>query len=692
MIAVAISVVVPAAADDDVTGFWTGEIEIPAGGLEVRVHLNRADDGAAAGRISIPTQGARDLPLEVELRPDGATFTIAGVPGEPTFVGTLSEAGDELAGDFTQGGVSFPFRLVRTAPPASRALAALDGLDAVIEQALTDFRVAGIAVGVVRDGEVVLERGWGLRDVAAGLPVTEHTLFAIGSATKAFTTAVLGILVDEGRLEWDRPVRGVLPWFRLADEHATTALTVRDLVTHRSGLPRHDLVWYGADLDRQALVRALRHLEPFADLRERYHYQNLMYLTAGVVVEELTGTSWEEAVRRRLLEPLGMGRATFSVAASELDGDHALAYREHDDVLERIPFRAIDAMGPAGSINSSVHEMLSWARFQLGDGAVGGSRILSQATLREMHTPQTVVGGYPDTGDRLLESYGLGWMLRAYRGHYQVEHGGAIDGFSALVSLYPLDGLGVVVLANTDGTGLPVLLERHIADRLLGLEPRPWLADGLAEKRAAEAAADAAEDRRATTRVEGTSPARPLADYAADYDHPAYGTMRVTVDGDRLVADLHGLTTPLEHWHYEVFMGTADGTEPSLEGLTFSFATDPAGRLASLGVPLEAEVDPIVFERAVGAELRDPRHLERFAGTYQIEGVPQRATVEVRGDALALTVQGQPTFDLEPVDERTFELQGLTGFSVRFAVSEAGEVTGVDFIQPNGVFAATRIE
>ncbi|HSL18606.1 MAG TPA: serine hydrolase [Methylomirabilota bacterium] len=692
LVAISLAVVSTAAAGDEVTGFWTGEIDVPAGGLEVRVHLERADDGAATGRISIPTQGARDLPLEVALRPDGATFTIAGVPGAPTFDGNLSEGGDELAGDFTQGGVTFSFRLERTPPPASQALAALDGLDAVIEQALAEFRVAGIAVGVVQDGEVVLGRGWGLRDLEAGLPVTEHTLFAIGSATKAFTTAVLGALVDDGRLEWDRPVRNVLPWFRLADEHATAALTVRDLVSHRSGLPRHDLVWYGADLDREALVKALRHLEPFADLRERYHYQNLMYLTAGVVVEELTGASWEEAVRQRILGPLGMGRTTFSVAASELDSDHALPYRERDDVLERIPFRAIDAMGPAGSINSSVREMLSWVRFQLGDGTAGGARLLSPSTLREMHTPQTVVGRYPDTGDRLLESYGLGWMLSSYRGHYQVEHGGAIDGFTALVSLYPLDGVGVVILANTDGTGLPTLLERHLADRLLGLEPKPWIADGLAEKRAAEAAAEAAEERRATTRVEGTSPARALADYAGDYVHPAYGTMGITVDGDRLVADLHGLTTPLEHWHYEVFMGSADGAEPSLDGLTFSFVTDPAGRLASLSVPLEAEVDPIVFERAVDTGLRDPQYLERFVGTYQIEGVPQRATVAVRGDALALTVQGQPTFDLEPVDVRTFELVGLTGFSVRFVVSDAGEVTGVDFIQPNGVFAATRVE
>ncbi|HSN56256.1 MAG TPA: DUF3471 domain-containing protein, partial [Candidatus Sulfomarinibacteraceae bacterium] len=274
----------------------------------------------------------------------------------------------------------------------------------------------------------------------------------------------------------------------------------------------------------------------------------------------------------------------------------------------------------------------------------------------------------------------------------QVEHGGAIDGFSALVSLYPLDGIGVVILANTDGTGLPTLLERHLADRLLGLEPRPWIAEGLAETRAAEAAAETAGERRATARVEGTDPARALADYAGDYVHPAYGTLRITVDGDRLVADLHGLTTPLEHWHYEVFVGTAEGTEPSLEGLSFSFVTDAAGRLSSLSVPLEAEVDAIVFERKVGEELRDPQYLERFAGTYQIEGAPQRATVAVRGNALALTVQGQPTFDLEPVDERTFELVGLTGFSVRFVVSEAGEVTGVDFIQPNGVFAATRVE
>jgi CubicO group peptidase (beta-lactamase class C family) len=300
LVIVALLVAGIAAADSTagIAGRWEGAIEIPGAKLEGQIDLQSSDDGWT-GMISIPAQNARDLPL-TDITVDGTTvgFSIEGVPGDPTFKGALE--GDVLAGEFTQGGQTFPFRLSRAENRVAAATEALAGVDAEIEQALADFGVPGLGLGVVVDGEVVLARGFGKRDLEADLQVTADTLFAIGSSSKAFTTFVLGTLVDEGVVDWDEPVRTYLPDFRMVDEHTTANLTVRDLVCHRSGLPRHDLSWYNSDASRSELVYRLRYLEPFTDLREEFHYQNLMYLTAGFLIEEVTGMSWEDNVRQRV--------------------------------------------------------------------------------------------------------------------------------------------------------------------------------------------------------------------------------------------------------------------------------------------------------------------------------------------------------------------------------------------------------
>jgi CubicO group peptidase (beta-lactamase class C family) len=240
---------------------------------------------------------------------------------------------------------------------------------------------------------------------------------------------LLGLLVDEGKLDWDEPVASYLPDFKLYDEYATAHLTPRDMVCHRSGLPRHDLVWYNdEEITRAELVRRLRFLEPNEDLRAAWQYNNLMYLTAGYLIEQLTGTAWEEAVRRRVLEPLGMRRTNFSVFDSQKDDDHALPYLEDDDELRKIAFRPIGVMGPAGSINSCVDEMARWVNLHLGGGSFDGKPVIQAGTLRAMHTPQMVMPGLPQEEWVSPASYGLGWMIDTWRGRYRVHHGGNIDG------------------------------------------------------------------------------------------------------------------------------------------------------------------------------------------------------------------------------------------------------------------------
>ncbi|MEN3335272.1 MAG: hypothetical protein V7641_4637 [Blastocatellia bacterium] len=481
-----------AAQDSKFLGHWEGAIQVPGTPLAISVDFTARSGGGLNATISIPAQGAKDLPLTNVSQTDSAIeFKIPGVPGDPSFKGTLAADGAKISGTFTQGGVNIPFTLERKASPAATAQEALKGFDEVVTEAMKKFDVPGMAIAIIKDKEVIYSKGFGYRDVEKQLPVTSDTLFAIGSSTKAFTTFVLGTLVDEGKIEWDKPVRNYIPWFKLYDTGASERLTPRDLVTHRSGLPRHDLVWYNNyDASRKWLVERLPYLEPSADLREKFQYNNLMFLTAGYLTEVVTGKTWEEAVRERILLPLGMTHTNFSVADSQKEADAALGYRLplKEKKLEKMPFRPITNMGPAGSINSSVNDMSHWVIAHLNGGKYGDKRIANAATVEDMHLAHMTTGATIGRPDVSPDDYGMGWFVNTYRGHRRVQHGGNIDGFSANVALFPQDGVGVVVLTNLNGTPLRDLIVNVIADRLMKIEPVDWIAQAAAVRAAGEAA------------------------------------------------------------------------------------------------------------------------------------------------------------------------------------------------------------
>lgn len=669
-------------------GRWTGSIVTPGPELQVDVTFTATDD-AVTGTISIPQQNAQDLPLAGIRAPgDSAIFAIQGVPGDPTFLGVFS--GDTvIAGAFRQAGANMTFRLRRSTEPAVPAADPLEGFDAVVEKALTDFLVPGIAIGVYHRGRPIYTRGFGYRDVAQRLPVTPQTLFAIGSSTKAFTTFALAQQADAGRFDWDEPVREYLPGLQLWDDVTTLQLTGRDMVTHRTGLPRHDLTWYNAiDRTPEELFERLRHLEPNRRLREAWQYNNVMYVMAGYLLGRLTDGTWSQAVQRQILDPVGMTATNFSVTEMQRAPDHALPYRESGDTLVRIPFRNIDQVGPAGSINSSVEDMLKWVAVHVQQGRVGDTTIIRSATLRDIHTPHMVMPGFPTEAEISPAGYGLGWMIATYRGKYRVQHGGNIDGFSALVTLYPRDQLAVVALTNKNGTPLPSLITDHIADRVLSLPARDWLGEMHRRLVAARAANRSAQERLAEERRTGTRPTFPLAAYAGDYEHPGYGTLRIEQRNNRLVMRFNHIETPLEHWHYDVFSGVRVEEDPTFANAKLQFTTDLRGRIAGLQIALEQLLPPFTFERGPDAELTDPQYLARLAGDYQMEAGGLVA-FRVSGSALRMEVPGQPPYTLVPGQDNEFEMKELPGYAVRF-VMENGTVREVRMIQPNGVFIARR--
>jgi len=680
------------AADIGPAGRWEGAIKIPGAELGVIVDLAVGKDGAWNGDIDIPLQGAKDLALaDVKVEAEAIRFSISGVPGTPTFQGKLAPDGQSIAGDFTQGGASFPFTLARKGEAAVAAKKGVEellgGFDAFVEAQMKEWKVPGVAIAIVKDGKVVLERGYGQRDVKGALAVDAATLFAIGSSTKAFTALDLALLVDEGKLEWDKPVVSYMPDFKLQDETATKLMTPRDLLTHRSGLPRHDLMWYGSNATREEMYGRLQYLQPSASVRNRFQYQNLMVMTAGILAGELTGTTWEAFTRERILVPLGMESTVFSVPDAEKSGNVSKPYELKGDAeeLTEMAYRDVQALGPAGTIFSSANDMAEWLKLQLGDGTLDGKPIVSGAQLAEMHKPQMVAESPFVFPENPIVLYGLGWFVQPYRGHARIHHGGNIDGFSAMVSLMPDENAGAVILTNLNGNPLPMILSDAIHDRLAELEPVDWSGRYKARREQMKAMEKESEKAREGERRTGTKPSHPLADYAAEYEHPAYGVLTITVSGkpEALAMSYNGFEPALAHWHYDVFRVT----ESDLKGALVAFGGNLKGDIETVTVPLETTVDPIVFTRKPPAAMYEAAFLDRFAGEYALG--PQAITIGRRGKTLVATIPGQPNYELIPYKGTEFSLKGMKGYSVRF-VEKDGKTTGATFIQPDGVYEAKR--
>ncbi|MGH9752141.1 MAG: serine hydrolase, partial [Blastocatellia bacterium] len=689
LVLICFSLASAAPQQNPLVGHWEGVIKLPTGALNFSVDFRTGADGKLAATITIPQQGAKDMPLANVGFADGAvSFALPNIPGDPKFHGKLSADGQKIEGTFSQGPANFPCNLERKADPVAAAKEALAGFDDVVADAMKKFEVPGMAIAIVKNKEVIYAKGFGHRDVEKQLPVTADTIFAIGSSSKAFTTFVLGTLVDEGKIEWDKPVRNYIPWFKLFDPSMTERLSVRDLVTHRSGLPRHDLVWYNnLDASRESFVRSLAYLEPSADLREKWQYNNLMYLTAGYLTEVITGKTWEDAVRDRALNPLGMKRSNFSVGDSQKDGDFAQPYGKRDGKIEKLPFRPITNGGPAGSINSSVNEMARWVIANLNGGKYGDKKIAEAATVDDMHRPYMTTGASSEFPEIVGGEYALGWFVDTYRGHRRVQHGGNIDGFSANVTLFPKDGVGVVVLTNLNGTPLRDLIPHLVADRLFKLSTVDWITQGATRRAVAEQASKEGEKKKEVTRVQGTQASHKLEDYAGDYEHPGYGVLKVALRDGKLEATFNNIVTPLEHWHYDTFNG-GKAKDPTFSNMKYSFQTDVNGYIARVSAQFEASVKEIAFAKKPDARLFDPGYLSRYTGAYDLMG--QTINVSLKGAALVAVVGGQPPIDLVPALSGDFTLKQVQVVSIHFVMDDKETAAGFEIRQPGTVLTAKR--
>ncbi len=679
------------AQEHNFLGEWQGSIQVPGQTLNVTVKF-LLEESQFVGFIDIPLQQAIDLPLEIiSYDEERISFSIKNVPGNPTFNGILSEDFKSLNGEFTQGGGTFTFSLSRKSEvekkqEAQKLEEKLDAIRTFIDTTMSTWNVAGLSVAVVKNNEVIMSEGFGCRDYEQQLPVTPQTLFAIGSSSKAFTAFSVGLLVDDGLIDWNTPVINYMPDFKMYDDFASKEITPIDLLTHRSGLPRHDLMWYGANFTREQMFERLQYLEPNKPFRYTFQYQNLMYMTAGLLVGRMSHSTWENVVTERVFEPLGMTNSNFSVDISQKTSDYSLPYRVNKDhAIEKMKFMNISEMGPAGSINSCADDMAQWVKMLLNKGKVDDTQLIQEATVNMLITPHMFIPGKSSNPELTYRAYGLGWFIMTYRGHAWVEHGGNIDGFSAMVNLLPDDNIGVVILTNQNNSSYPSIASYYVIDQMLDLDPVDWHGRNLAS---VEEIKDIEEGEGKLERVEGTKPSHELEDYVGVYENQGYGKIQIDYTGRELYIVYHSFASPLKHWHYDVFKPTEGMLAES--NILLDFQSNLQGNIDKLLVPFEKLVPSIEFDKLPPDNMSDPAYLLQFTGTYKIAG--DEVTVELNASGLlTLEYPGQPSYELHPNTENEFQIGELKGYYVKFHVEKNG-VTGLSFVQPNGIFEAEKVE
>ncbi|HEY9434605.1 MAG TPA: serine hydrolase [Blastocatellia bacterium] len=568
------------------------------------------------------------------------------------------------------------------APCAFAQEAPLQGFDEYVNKALKDWEVPGVGIAIVKGDKVVLAKGYGVRKLGDPTPVDDRTIFAIGSSSKAFTAAALAMLVDEGKIKWDDPVTKHLPGFELYDPYASKEMTVRDLLCHRSGLDRGDLMWYGSEYGRNEIIRRARFLKPSWSFRSQFGYQNIMYLTAGQITPAVTGKSWDDFIKDRFFKPLGMAASSTSVNDLKSSNNVSAPHGKIEEKVVAIPWRNIDNIAPAGSINSNIAEMTAWVRMQLSDGEFSGQRLLSSGAIKEMQKSHTVVPYDPPWSLLFPEAhfvtYGLGWLLSDYRGRKVVEHGGNIDGMSALVAFVPEEKLGLVVLTNLSGSELRTALKLRIIDAFLGGEAKDWSAIHLKTMKSFEAQGKAAEKKRNDERVKDTKPSLALDKYAGTYQDEMYGDLKVEQDESGKLVARYGptFTGDLEHWHYDTFQ--AAWRDRTLGKSQVTFTLNAQGKVESVKIQNMAD-----FKRApdkppsVAGVTMSESDLKKFTGRYELKSPPLEMSVELVGGKLKAVIPGQPVASLAPVSADRFTVEGApVSIFVQFKLAE-GKVSSL---------------
>ena len=575
----------------------------------------------------------------------------------------------------------------------------LKGIEKQFNAVLETTKTAGFAIAIVEGDKVIYAKGFGYSDYENKIPADANTLFAIGSSTKAFTSALLGLHREDDLLSFNDSPRKYIPELDFYNNDMNNQIIIKDLMRHSTGLPRHDGSWYFfPEQSKDSLVAKLKYHEPFTGVRQQWYYNNFGFLLQGVITERITGKSWEENIEEQFFKPLGMDRSRTTIDGMKNSSNASIGYElDADRNIEKMDYYDIAGMSPAGSINSSVNDMSKWLITWINKGKYKEQQIIPEAYVDEAMSSQMVVAaGLPskDLPEAQFANYGYGWFLHSYKSHYMVEHGGNIDGFSASVAFYPSDSLGIVVLANQNGSAVPRLVRNIAADHMLNVTKTEWAKKHKEDlEKALKMQAEANEDKELSN-VKNTRPSHTKMDYTGTYENKGYGKFEIVIKNDSLFTELNEKTQFLNHFHYDTFefIDVNDGEVDTTgigNSLKINFSTNEAGDIDYAHVNIEPMLErPIALKRTPNTIDVDAKTLEQYVGQYDLMGTEIKAYIKDE-NVLYVFVPGQPEYALIPTATHKFNFKTLEGFKIEFIETE-GSINEVKFIQPNGVFVAKR--
>ena len=566
----------------------------------------------------------------------------------------------------------------------------LKGLDSELEKVLKKLEEPGFAVAIVENDQILYSKGFGYRDYENKIKVDSNTLFAIGSATKSFTSSLLGVLREDEKLDFEDSPIDYINELRFYNSQMNDVISIRDMMSHRTGLPRHDASWYFfPTFSKDSLVSRVKHHKPFTSVRNQWWYNNFMFMLQGVVAERITNKTWSENIKEMIFDPLGMTRSNTSIAELENSENAAFGYSQD---FKKMDYYKIAGMGPAGSINSSVNEMSKWLITWINKGEYKGKKILPPNYTEEAISSQSVVvANLPDEDNPGLHltNYGYGWFLSSYKGHYRVEHGGNIDGFSTSAAFYPSDKVGIIVLSNQNASNTPSIVRNIISDRMLDVKKTDWLKyhfDKLKEAELIQKELDKNED---SDKIKGTNPSRSMNEYEGEYTNLGYGTFDISMKNDSLFMKIPNKTFWLSHHHYDTFLpyelknGKVNLEDESVIFITFS--ADQLGEIKKLSTGLEPAIEePIYFDRKIKPIDIETSELDKYVGDFKF--MKNTCKTYLKEDVLYVFVPEQPEYRLNPIGKHLFSIEKLDGYKIKFDVSENEKVTHISFVQPNGTF------
>ena len=555
-------------------------------------------------------------------------------------------------------------------------------LESKIEEFRKLWNIPGLAVGIIKDDRVVFEKGFGCRDIEKRLPVTRETQFCIASITKSFTSLAAAILVDEKKLEWDRPVAEYLPDFRLSEDYPSLHTTLRDLLAHRTGLSESSALYYVFPRDREEVFRRLRHIPSKYEFRTKYLYTNIAYITAGSIIERTAHCPYEEFVSERIFKKLGMTSSHFS-PQRESTADFAWPYSGRTNAVVHHVFNEKPVGNPAGGIQSNLADMLKYVRFQLNDGKVENQALITRESAQEMHKPQIPVEYFVGTPLRGINDYGLGWQIETYRNHILFHHGGWIEGYVSWVSFMPTERMGVVVLSNKE-TILPFLLNWWIYDQLLGV--RGEVIEDLIKRNVPEEKENPGGPEPAA--VTGTVERGTIGIYKSNL----FGEAVVDVDPKTqglAVQFNREVSVPL--YRKEGNFYVTKNEIPEFNNLRVLFNFNPAGNARNFEIPFYRDMAPLVFEWAASLMTFDEKYLSRFAGTYDFQGVD--AVIRCSENTLFVKVGDQPEAVLSPLTENFFEMASEEKVIVKFdQFDDLSRAVEASVFLPQGIVRVKRVK